>query len=471
MIEAFKRTLLGLLEGRDVSLAMIYDRSGQILWRHGRTTRGATVHDGEGFPLSAIRRSLAEGTAVNEEGAVVTSAGADLPRSARMLYVKSLLVVPIDPDLFLYVDSGSRDGFDDADRAVLRVVGELLGKTLAEARRPDAPGGGLSGTSAAIQGVRDLLVKYALEEEPVLLMGETGVGKNRAAELLHRVSGRRGSMVVVHLPSVPESLLESELFGHRRGAFTGASEDRRGLVEEAGSGTLLLDEVGEIPPSFQAKLLRFIETRRYRVVGDPREREADVRIVAATHRDLESAVEAKTFREDLYYRLGVLRLRIPPLRSRKEDVRVLVEQHGWRLRGKPLGEGFWDSMLRHEWPGNVRELVHVLARAGIEADPPLTGKAMAEIIGSGLRPAERSSGEILQRLAREIESGKSFWDTAWQSFLDRDLDRAALRELITERFLASERSLKRTAAALNISEGEYPRFVSALHRYAIHPNR
>jgi DNA-binding NtrC family response regulator len=469
MIETFKRKLAQQLENAEVSLAMVFDRDGRILWHYGRSIRGTTIESGEGFSKHSIRRMLADNAACDEDDVLVSSSPDNLPQSARNLHLRSVLVRSMGGDLFLYADSGSRVAFDRADRRVLGLIGDLLGEALEGARHRSGRDGGLSGSSGAMQAVRDLVAKYALEDEPVLITGETGVGKTRVAELLHRVSGREGPFVVAEMPSIPEGLFESELFGHRRGAFTGAAEDRRGLVEEAQGGTLLLDEVADAPPALQAKLLRFIEARRYRVVGDPRERVADVRVIAATHRDLADEVRRERFREDLYFRLSVLQLRIPPLRERPEDVRALVSEHERRLRGKRVTDGFWDAMLSHTWPGNVRELIHVLTRAGVELDGDTIGKEIRDVIGAA-RSARRGPTSLDRALA-DLSTGRTFWETAWQAFLDRDLNRRELQAWLCERHRACGRSLKRMAASLNIADDEYPRFVSALHKYDVHPCR
>jgi DNA-binding NtrC family response regulator len=470
MLETFKRKLGEQLKDMDVSLAMVFDRDGRILWHCGRKIRGVMVETGEGFSKCSIRKMLAASAPLVEDEVMVTSCGADLPQSARTLFIKSLLVRPIGGDLFLYADSGTRAAFDEGDRRVLETIGELLGETVDAARRRQGRDGGLSGSSAEMQSVRDLVAKYALEDEPVLITGETGVGKTRVAEWLHHVSGRDGPFVVALIPSIPEGLLESELFGHRRGAFTGATEDRGGLVDEAEGGTLLFDEIAEAPPALQAKLLRFIEARCYRVVGDPRERDADVRIVATTNRDLEEEVRRRRFRDDLYFRLSVLHLRIPPLRGRKEDIRALVFEHERRLRGKGLSEEFWETMLSHAWPGNVRELIHVLTRAGVELEGEVIGREIGAIIGGARFAAPRDSAALDHAVA-ELASGRSFWDTLWKAFLDRDLSRRELQQWLCERHRTDGGNLKRLAASLNIAEDEYHRFVSALHKYDVHPSR
>jgi transcriptional regulator with PAS, ATPase and Fis domain len=278
-------------------------------------------------------------------------------------------------------------------------------------------------------------------------------------------------MVIVHCPSIPESLFESEIFGHRRGAFTGATEARKGLIEEAKGGTLMLDEVSEVPLSFQAKLLAIAETGRYRILGDSRERESDIRLLAASNRDLAQEVREKRFRSDLYYRLNVLPICIPPLRERPSDIRDLVQQHIGLLRGKKIEEGFFQALEQHSWPGNIRELIQVLKRAGIQ----LPGITIGPEIHQVLMGIESPDGGIGDTTVDEIETslanGASFWDTAWKSFLARDLNREQLRGLLEKLFATHGHSLRRLSQAINIDSEDYPRFVSALHKYQVHPAR
>ena len=473
MLEALKTKLWRVLQRKDVSLAMVYDADGEILWSCGRKVRGHSVREAEGFSRTLVLESLSGGQEVTADDVLATSAGDDLPRSARMLRLRSVAIRPLDEGLFLYVDSGTRERFDETDRGLLALIGELLAESLAEIRCLSGPKGGLSGTSAAVVALRSRIARYALEAEPVLLTGETGVGKNRVAELLHRASGRRGAFVSIHTPSIPEGLLESELFGHRKGAFTGAVEDRRGLVEEAQEGTLFLDEIGEVPATFQAKLLRFVETRKYRVVGDPREREADIRLVAATNLDLEEEVRKRRFREDLFFRLSVLRLGIPPLRERPEDVRALVVEHERSLRGSALSTAAWEALLAHAWPGNVRELTHVLTRAGVDLEGPVIGSEIRDLFGRArFACSSDSEGETLLREAETaMSAGRTFWETVWERFLERDLNRYEVRRFLCGHFEKSGRSLKRLAESLNIPNADYGRFVSALHKYSIHPGQ
>ncbi len=468
MIDALKRRLAALLLRKEVSLALIFDREGRILWHTGRSISGHSVKDGSGFPRSAILQAIETGHSLQEEKVVDTPG--ELSRSARALFIRSLLIRPLEAGLFLYVDSGSKDAFDEADRQVFEALGGLLAQALAEVRDRPARSGGLSGRSAAMAAVRDLAARYAVEEEPVLIVGETGVGKNRAAELIHQVSGRRGPFVVVHAPSIPAELFERELFGHRKGAFTGAESDRPGLLDEAQDGTLLLDEVSEVPLAVQAKLLRVVEARRFRPVGDTKEREARVRLLAASNRDLALEVKERRFREDLFFRLNVLRLRLPPLRERPEDVTLLAEEHVRLLRGKTLGAGAQQVLLGHPWPGNVRELLHVLTRAGIELDGTVIGSEIGSLVRSGEAVGPEGQN-LLQGIRSQLAAGGSFWDVAWPAFLDRELNREQMTTLLREGFAACGGSLKRLAAELSIQERDYPRFVAALHKYGIHPKR
>lgn len=227
---------------------------------------------------------------------------------------------------------------------------------------------GIMGNSEPMRHLFDRIGRVGSSPAPVLITGETGSGKELVARAVHRASGR-DPFLPVNCGALPESLLESELFGHVRGAFTGADRDRTGLVEAAHGGTLFLDEVGELPHPLQPKLLRVLESGEVRKVGDTASREVDVRIVAASHRDLESAVERGDFREDLYWRLHVLHLEVPPLRDRPEDIPLLVEVFLDRLRARE-GARDWqvsrtamDLFRSHAWPGNVRQLFNVLERA------------------------------------------------------------------------------------------------------------
>jgi len=230
--------------------------------------------------------------------------------------------------------------------------------------------GNLVAASAGMQEVLDIAARLADANTIILIVGETGTGKTALARAIH-ASGSRAAkpFVSVNCAALPEPLLESELFGHVRGAFTGATSSRAGLFEEAHDGTLLLDEIGEMSPALQAKLLHVLESGRVRAVGASKERSVDVRILAATHRDLRERVQAGAFREDLMYRLEVVTVEIPALRHRRQDLPILVERFLAEARAKhpksPVERFAPDAMtklLDHGWPGNVRELAHAIER-------------------------------------------------------------------------------------------------------------
>jgi transcriptional regulator with PAS, ATPase and Fis domain len=229
---------------------------------------------------------------------------------------------------------------------------------------------GIVAKSPIMRQLVDLARRVAKVDSTVLITGESGSGKERIARLVHEESTRAaGPFIAVNCGAITETLLESELFGHARGAFTGATSDRPGLFEAANGGTLLLDEVGEVSPGMQVKLLRTLQEREIRRVGENKSRRVDVRVVAATNRDLAHGVAGGAFRQDLYYRLKVVELHVPPLRERRDDVlplgRVLLADAALRMKRKisGLAPAAADQLLRFEWPGNVRELENAMERA------------------------------------------------------------------------------------------------------------
>jgi DNA-binding NtrC family response regulator len=280
----------------------------------------------------------------------------------------------------------------------------------------------LLGSSKSMQAVFEQIRAVAGSEAAVLLLGESGTGKELAARAIHWNSPRRdGPFVAVNCAAIPETLLESELFGHEKGAFTGADRKRRGLFAEANGGTLLLDEVGDMPPALQAKLLRAIEDKAIRPLGSKEEIRLDLRLITATNRDLLGLVQEGKFREDLYYRLAVIPIRLPSLRERTEDIPLLAN-HFLARAGAALGkrfEGFSEEamawLLQHRWPGNVRELENVVERAVTLAPGPLVtlsdlGIEFASLGASagGLRPTlAELERQYIQRVLEETKGDKS----------------------------------------------------------------
>ena len=219
--------------------------------------------------------------------------------------------------------------------------------------------------SPAFKKVLQMVEEIARSDINILLRGETGTGKEVLARYIHRISDRRDKpFIVVDCGAIPEHLFESELFGHEKGAYTGATSRKLGLVELADGGTLFLDEIGEIPLPVQAKLLRFVETRRFRRVGGLKEHRVDVRIISATNRDLKEMVRRGEFRSDLLYRINTVEVEIPPLRDRKEDIPLLVEAFLKRYRKKIKRETL-KKLMAYDWPGNVRELRNAVERASL----------------------------------------------------------------------------------------------------------
>ncbi len=245
-----------------------------------------------------------------------------------------------------------------------------LEKKLAE--KKDSKFEGLIGKSPAIQLVKETIEKVASYDINVLIIGESGTGKDLVARTIHRLSHRADKpFVAINCASLPAELLESELFGYKKGAFTGATSDKKGLIEEANGGTLFLDEIGEMPMQLQAKLLRFIETKKIRPLGSVKEVDVDVRIISATNKNLEEEIEKGNFREDLYYRLSTITIRMPSLKERREDIPLIVEsilkelkeKYGKDIQG--ISPEFLDYLMQYDYKGNIRELKNILEKAVI----------------------------------------------------------------------------------------------------------
>jgi DNA-binding NtrC family response regulator len=258
------------------------------------------------------------------------------------------------------------------------------------------------GDSSQIQGVYDVVRRAAATRATVLILGESGTGKELIAQALHQESSRKDKPFIrVHCAALSENLLESELFGHEKGSFTGAVGRKEGRFELADGGTLFLDEIGEISAAVQVKLLRVLQQREFERVGGTQTIKVDVRIVAATHRDLTAEVKAGRFREDLFYRLNVVSLTLPPLRARKSDIPQLVshflekysESYGKEVKG--LAPGTLQALLSHDWPGNIRELENAIERAVVLAQgPELTADDLPPVL-RGPRPTGSTSNHLI----------------------------------------------------------------------------
>ncbi len=279
-------------------------------------------------------------------------------------------------------------------RAIRNVLEHQALKREVEALRGEPP---LLGSSPALEELRRLIERAAATDARVLLTGESGTGKELVASALHRQSSRsHRPFIKINCAAIPDALIEDELFGHARGAFTDARTARPGLFEEADGGTLFLDEIGDMEHSLQSRLLRVLEDGRVRRIGETRDRKVDVRVIAATNRDLERAVRAESFREDLYFRLAHLLLAVPPLRERTGDLRILVphfveqftRQH--RMRPRRIDPEIYPHLERYAWPGNVRELRNLCERLVVFGSDPITPDQLPSAL---LEPAPIPEGE------------------------------------------------------------------------------
>jgi two-component system response regulator PilR (NtrC family) len=278
---------------------------------------------------------------------------------------------------------------------------------------PGRDGGGspihtLIGDSPAMEQVRATIDKLARSQAPIYISGESGSGKELAARLIHTQSARSTApFVPVNCGAIPENLMESEFFGYRKGAFTGADSDRDGFFQAANGGTLFLDEVADLPLPMQVKLLRAIQEKRVRKVGSAAEEPVDVRVICATHRNLRECVDKGAFRQDLYYRLNVIELRMPPLRERKEDIPVLAEAILNRLAGgTPLTPAALAALREYPFPGNVRELENILERAtalcsGERIETEDLHLAPEEVSGDALGRGSETLDDYLNRVERQ----------------------------------------------------------------------
>lgn len=301
---------------------------------------------------------------------------------------------------------------------------------------------GFVGESAPMKRVKRLIADVAASDLTVLITGETGTGKGLAARSLHRLSHRAGApFMKINCAALPETLLESELFGHEKGAFTGAHQAKPGRFELAHGGTIFLDEISEMSPTLQAKLLQVLEDRSFMRVGGKKEIEVDVRIIAATNRDLAEAMASGAFRSDLFYRLGEVNVAMPPLRERKEDIPLLVDYLG-RLFAQQYRKTFGGlrperlaQLLDYDWPGNVRELANYVKRAVVTGNDELIDSP-APPLGAGREPATLAASVI-----DSLGEGAGLKEIAREAAMraEREAIRRALEEAKWNRTLAAKR--------------------------------
>jgi DNA-binding NtrC family response regulator len=326
--------------------------------------------------------------------------------------------------------------------------------------------GGIVGSSPALRRVTDQARSVAVTSATVLITGESGTGKEMLAQFIHNISPRaRSSFVACNIAALPESLVESELFGHEKGAFTGANTRRQGRFELADGGTLFLDEIGELSPAMQVKLLRVLQERQFERLGGKQQISVDIRVIAATNRDLEQMVEANQFRQDLYYRLNVVNLELPPLRERPDDIPILATHFAAKSAAKhnrttpTFAPTFVNSLSAYRWPGNIRELENVIERAVVISDSTVLDERLLpeKVISQANSVQNTSAPPAVPQL--ELQNGllppDLSFETAIQNF-KRQLVRQALREcngLRTEaahRLKISRQYLHRLINELNV---------------------
>jgi transcriptional regulator with GAF, ATPase, and Fis domain len=347
----------------------------------------------------------------------------------------------------------------------------------------------LVGRSDAIRAIEADIECAARSDAKVLITGETGVGKEVVARLIHQRSLRAsGPLVTVNCAGLPDSLLESELFGHVRGSFTGAYRDKPGLLEMAPNGTVFLDEVGEMSMRMQVVLLRFLETGEIQRIGADRSHtRVNVRLVTATNRDLPTQIASGAFREDLYFRLNVIRLTVPPLRERIDDIPLLVDyyletyssQH--RVARPEVSNAAMDVLLAHRWPGNIRELKNVIERLVLKANgqivrpsdlpsdvfkPPINAADSRQDAATPRKPEARSAADELA--LRMLQQGESFWSVVYPVFMSRDLTRDDLRKIVQIGLESTNGNYRLLIQLFNMPDEDYKRFLSFLRKHDCH---
>jgi transcriptional regulator with PAS, ATPase and Fis domain len=339
--------------------------------------------------------------------------------------------------------------------------------------------GQLIGTSAAILDLTQEIERIARSDAKVLITGESGVGKELVANAIHRRSARaQRQMVAVNCAGLPETLLESELFGHVKGSFTGAYRDKQGKLELADGGTMFLDEIGEMTLRMQGLLLRFMETGELQKVGADRAAgRVSVRVIAATNRNLRDMIVQGTFREDLFYRLNVIHLTVPALRERREDIPLLIahfltqftRDNGHVVKG--LAPDTLRFLCEYSWPGNVRELENVIERLVVtgrteQVAPEELPSEVRMHQGVGLRPKRERRRTIADDLyKRLLDERESFWTSVYPLYMQREITRGNVRDLVRKGLEEARGNYKIVARLFNMEQRDYKRFLNFLRKH------
>jgi len=329
-----------------------------------------------------------------------------------------------------------------------------------------------------MMALQEEIRRVAQSDAKILITGESGVGKELVAMSIHAQSARADKpFVTVNCAGMPETLLESELFGHMKGSFTGAYRDKPGMLERADQGSIFLDEIGEMSLRMQGMLLRFLETGELQKVGADRVgRRVDVRVVAATNRSLADMVSQGQFREDLYYRINVINIHVPPLRDRREDIPMLVEHfldnmaqnNGTRPRITPDA---YVVLSEYPWPGNVRELANVIERILVSGVGPEIGPDDIPIEirtphSISLRPKRERRRTVADELFKRMTANKeSFWTAVYPLYMQREITRGNLRELVSKGLEESKGNYKIVTKLFNMEPGDYKRFLNFLRKH------
>ncbi|HEX2080406.1 MAG TPA: sigma 54-interacting transcriptional regulator [Longimicrobium sp.] len=351
----------------------------------------------------------------------------------------------------------------------------------------------LVGHHASMLALQERVQRFAEASGPVLITGETGTGKELFARAMYLLSSRsRKPFFSVNCAQYTESqLIASELFGHKRGSFTGAFEDHRGVFTEADGGVVFLDEVGELTLPAQAMLLRVLSEGELVPVGDTRVRHVDVRVIAATNRDLRALVAQGRFREDLLFRLRYMQLHVPPLRDRGGDWRLMADHYVGRLNAatgtaRRFSEGALDRLSRYAWPGNVRELRAVVETShSLSIGGTIEPSAFEEQLECAALPAEaRAGGSLVSSLVsvapstlaaelvgRMAGGGGNFWELVYDPFMDRELNRCEVRSVVEEGLRRSNWSYKRALAVFGVAQDDYLKFMDFLRHHRLKPDR